>query len=76
MLVVSFGALLKIVIFLPNPLPQEYTITKAGDPFLRYDSGDQDRVLIFATDARLALLENNDNWFVDGTFDTVPLIYT
>ena len=59
---------------LPNPLPQEYTTTKAGDPFLRYDSGDQDRVLIFATDARLALLESNDNWFVDGTFDTVPLI--
>ncbi len=61
---------------LPNPLPQEYTTTNAGDPFLRYDSGDQDRILIFATDERLALLENNDHWFIDGTFDAVPLIYT
>ena len=40
---------------LPNPLPQQYTTTKAGDPFLRYDSSDQDRVLIFATDERLVL---------------------
>ena len=61
---------------LPNPLPQQYTTTKAGDPFLRYDSSDQDRVLIFATDERLVLLENNENWFIDGTFDMVPLIYT
>ena len=61
---------------LPHPLPQEYTTTNAGDPFLRYDSGDQDRILIFATDERLALLENNVHWFIDGTFDAVPLIYT
>ena len=60
---------------LPNTLPQEYTTTKAGDPFLWYDSGNQDRLLIFVTDERLALLENNDNWFVDGTFATVPQIY-
>ena len=61
---------------LPNPIPPEYTTTKAGDPFLRYDSGDQDRILIFTTDERLMLLENNENWFIDGTFDVVPLIYT
>ena len=61
---------------LPNPLPQEFTTTNAGTPFLRYDSGDQDRILIFATDEKLDLLENNTDWFIDGTFDTVPLIYT
>ena len=60
---------------LPNPIPVEYTTTNAGDPFLRYDSGDQDRILIFASDERLALLENNNDWFIDGTFDAVPLIY-
>ena len=61
---------------LPHPIPLEYTTTNAGAPFLRYDSGDQDRILIFATDERLTLLENNTDWFIDGTFDAVPLIYT
>ncbi len=61
---------------LPNPIPQEFTTTNTGAPFLRYDSGDQDRILIFATDERLALLENHTDWFIDGTFDAVPLIYT
>ena len=54
---------------LPNPLPREYT---TGDHFLPYDSGDQDRILIIATDERLTLLENNAHWFIDGTFDAVP----
>ena len=61
---------------LPLPIPQEFTTTNAGAPFLRYDSSDQDRILIFATDERLTLLENNGDWFIDGTFDSVPLIYT
>ena len=60
---------------LPLPLPQDYTTTNAGLPFLRYDSGDQDRVLMFVTDERLTVLEDNSDWFIDGTFDTVPLIY-
>ena len=61
---------------LPSPIPQEFTTTNAGAPFLRYDSGDQDRILIFATDEKLTLLENYTDWHIDGTFDTVPLIYT
>lgn len=61
---------------LPHPIPLEFTTTNAGAPFLRYDSGDQDRILIFATDEKLTLLENNTDWFIDGTFDAVPLIYT
>ena len=60
---------------MPLPLPQDYTTTNAGLPFLRYDSGDQDRVLMFVTDERLTVLEDNSDWFIDGTFDTVPLIY-
>ena len=60
---------------LPLPLPQDYTTTNAGLPFLRYDSGDQDRVLMFVTDERLTVLLDNSDWFIDGTFDTVPLIY-
>lgn len=61
---------------LPFPIPDEYTTTNDGLPFLRYDSGDQERILIFATDAKLNLLENHGDWFIDGTFDAVPLIYT
>ena len=60
---------------LPNPLSQEYTTTNAGTPFLCWDSGDQDRILLFATPEKIALLENNNNWSMDGTFDTAPLIY-
>ena len=60
---------------LPNPLPQEYTPTNAGDPFLRWDSGDEDRILVFVSQEKLNALENNAEWFMDGTFDCVPLIY-
>ena len=61
---------------LPNPLPQEYTVTNAGGPFLRWDSGDQDRILLFGSQEKLNALRNNSEWFMDGTFDSVPLIYT
>ena len=60
---------------LPNPLPVEYSTTNAGVQFLQWDSGDNERILIFATDEKLNLLEHNNNWFMDGTFDTVPHIY-
>ncbi len=60
---------------LPNPVPQEFTTTNAGTPFLRWDSGDQDRILIFGSQEKLNALQNNAEWFMDGTFDCVPLIY-
>ena len=60
---------------MPLPLPQEYTTTNAEDPFLRWDSGDEDRILVFASQEKLNALENNAEWFMDGTFDCVPLIY-
>ena len=61
---------------LPQPLPAEYTTTNAGAPFLRWDSGDQDRILLFGSQPKLDALQHNTNWFMDGTFDSVPLIYT
>ncbi len=60
---------------LPNPLPQEYTTTNNGAPFLRWDSGDADRILLFGSQEKLNALQINADWFVDGTFDSVPLIY-
>ena len=60
---------------LPNPLPHGYTVTNAETPFLRWDSGDQDRILLFASEEKINALRNNAEWFMDGTFDCVPLIY-
>ena len=60
----------------PNPIPNEYTVTNNNAPFLVWDSGDNDRILIFATEEKLRLLQNTEHWFADGTFDTVPNIYS
>ena len=60
---------------LPNPLPQQFSTTNGGAQFLLWDSGDQDRILMFVTQEKMRVLEDNDHWFVDGTFDAAPLIY-
>ena len=60
----------------PNPIPNEYTVTNNNTPFLVWDSGDNDRILIFATEEKLRLLQNTEHWFANGTFDTVPNIYS
>ena len=57
----------------PQPLLVDYTRTNAGAPFLRWDSGDQDRI---GSQPKLDDLQNNSNWFMDGTFNSVPLINT
>ena len=60
----------------PNPIPNEYTVTNNNAPFLVWDSGDNDRILIFATEGKLRLLQNTEHWFADGTFDMVLNIYS
>ena len=61
---------------IPNRLPNDYTVTDNNELFLVWDSGDNDRILIFATEEKLRVLQNTEHWFADGTFDTVPNIYT
>ena len=61
---------------IPNPLPPNYLIANDGRPFLAWDSGDASRILLFITAEKLTLLEQSLHWFIDGTFDTVPLIYS
>jgi hypothetical protein len=65
----------------PNPktirdlvITAPYNTTLRGDPFLLYDSGqeDADRLLIFTTDENLRVLAMCDQVFSDGTFKTVP----
>ena len=70
----------------PHPLPQDrasfeipekYINLPSGERFLAYDSGvgDANRMLIFATDRGLNVLNNADHWFMDGTFKTAPGLF-
>ena len=58
-------------------LPERYQVTKAGEQFLIFDSGvgDNERILIFATQQGIHFLSNNSHWFMDGTFKLCPEIF-
>ena len=58
-------------------LPERYQVTKAGEQFLIFDSGvgDNERILIFATQQGIRSLSNNSHWFMDGTFKLCPEIF-
>ena len=70
---------------MPNPpnraaipvLPPMYQLTSTGGQFLRYDSGigDDERILIFASDQGLELLSNSEHWLCDGTFKVCSEIF-
>ena len=51
-------------------LPHDYQITADGDQFLVHDSGfgDEERILIFASQQGLRFLEHSDHWYAEGTF--------
>lgn len=55
-------------------LNDESKKTLREDVFLLYDSGKEDsnRIIIFGTNANLALLEEFSNWSSDGTFNIAP----
>src|SRR5581483_1765232 len=47
-----------------------------GEDFLKWDSGvEDDRILLFGTDATLDCLQRSEHWFADGTFKLQPLIF-
>ena len=58
-------------------LPERYLVTKAGEQFLIFDSGvgDNERILIFATQQGIHFLFNNSHWFMDETFKLCPEIF-
>lgn len=61
---------------IPNiPIPYQQTLN--GERFLLFDSGpgDDDRMLMFATDQAVELLSTSDDWFCDGTFSVCPEIF-
>ena len=57
-------------------LPEEYTLTFAGESFLLFDNGPlEDRILLFSTDSLLRTPETSLDWFCDGTFKVVPGLF-
>ena len=52
-------------------------LTSAGEPFLIHDSGqgDSQRIIVFATAKNFKLLQESEEWFVDGTFGVCPEIF-
>lgn len=74
----------------PNPLsiedlkeiPEKYRSTIDNDPFLLYDSYEDQsanrptkRIIIFATKDNLRQLMKSKIWFVDGTFKSAPSVF-
>lgn len=58
-------------------IPDQYKLTEKGDNFLHHDSGgDKNRFLIFTTDENLDRLARCNIWQCDGTFKTVPHLFT
>ena len=59
-------------------IPDEYRFTYKNEKFYYDDSGanDQERILVFTTEANIKLLEKNRVWYCDGTFDITPTLFT
>ena len=53
-------------------LPRNYCITMENSQFLPVDSAHEGRMLIFGSDDSIRFLASSPNWYIDGTFDTVP----
>lgn len=58
-------------------IPVELTTTKKGDNFIWHDSGpnDPERIIVFATDANIAALNQCEIIMADGTFKVAPDIF-
>lgn len=59
-------------------LPESYKLTTKKENFVLYDNGEgsEERIIIFGTKTGLSMLKKSEHWFVDGTFKTVPTIFT
>ena len=58
-------------------LTDEQTKTQDGQDFLLFDSGPvEKRILIFGTKKNLEYLSQTSHWSLDGTFKTVPTIFS
>ena len=53
-------------------IPEPFNRSSTGEPFIQFDNGREDRIVIFGTRESLNFLQNSNNWFMDGTFSTAP----
>ena len=53
-------------------LPQDWSTTKQGVPFVFYDDETSKDLMMFSTRANLELLKNCSTIYADGTFRSVP----
>ena len=58
-------------------IPVQLQVTEKSDQILAYDCGpdEEDRVLIFATETNLDILETSQEWHADGTFKVFPQLF-
>ena len=57
-------------------LLESFTELRTGEQFLKFDSGDNNqRILIFSTDANVEQLSRSKHWYADGTFKTSPSLF-
>ncbi|KAJ6641761.1 hypothetical protein Bhyg_06704, partial [Pseudolycoriella hygida] len=58
-------------------LPEEYMVTLEGQQFLLHDNKDPfRRTMIFATKENISFLAHCDEWYMDGTFDICPPLFS
>ena len=61
-------------------IPEQYAKTSSGAPFLVHDSGSPEngpeRILIYASAEGIRMLRESEKWYADGTFKTVPRLFT
>ena len=59
-------------------IPEQYTKTNKGEPFLLYDSGsiaENTRIIIFGTKRNIETLSTSSIWLADGTFKVAPKLF-
>ncbi len=55
-------------------LSTRFNKTQSGEDFL-LDDGDDDKILIFATEENMRLMSGADAFYIDGTFSTCPSLF-
>ncbi len=56
-------------------LPDAYSITFSGVPFVTDIINGTERILLFTTNENLKWLQEAKFWIIDGTFETVPALF-
>ena len=58
-----------------QPREEKSASLRDSEDFLLVDDGDNDKILIFATEENLRLMSDADAFYIDGTFSTCPSLF-